>query len=363
MFTRELFEVYFFLFFRKLALSMIGIFLPIYLYVELGFTLTQVILFFIVWALSFALFLFPAVKTISRYGAKHSMIGSIPFMIGFLVLVLLLQYYPSLAWLAAIVYGAEFAFFWMGFHIDAALQGKKRDLGKESGMISFLGILPSVVGPLLGGVILYFFSFNWLYALVILVAVVSFLPLLMSKEVYAKGKMHLKFDKKHLKYSYAYFCEGVSHISGLVLWPLFIFVILGSYLSLGTYGTVVTVVVGVFTLILGKWSDEGKRGILLRIFSILHSVVWFGKVFVTSVLGVFGLGTFASIAGYGIYVPLLAKSYGMAKKEKVSYLLMRELAYGVGRLSVLLLVLVTLNLKLGFLLTSVVWLGFFLFVR
>jgi MFS family permease len=342
---------------------MIGIFLPIYLYVELGFSLTQVILFFLVWTISFALFLFPAVKTISKYGAKHSMIASIPFMVSFLGLILLLQYYPSLSWIAAIIYGAEFAFFWMGFHIDAALQGKRRDLGKESGLITFLGLLPGVFGPLLGGLILYFFTFNILYGFVILIALVSFLPLLMSKEVYAKGKMHLKFDKKHMKYSYAYFSEGVSHITGLVFWPLFIFVILGSYLSLGTYGTVITIIVGLFTLVLGKWSDDGKRGILLKVFSLMHAVVWFGKMFANSVFAVFGFGTAGSVAGYGFYVPLLAKTYGMAKKEKVSYLFMREFALCVGRVVALVLVLITLNIKWAFLLTSIVYLGFFLFDR
>jgi len=320
-------------------------------------------LFFIIWSLSFSLFLYPAVKTVSRFGTKHSMIVSIPFMIISIGLILSLQYYPNLFWVAALFYGGEFAFFWMGFNIDAALEGKKKDFGKESGVISFLGLLPGIIGPILGGLVLYFFSFNFLYIFAMFFVLISFVPLLLSKEVYSKSNLHLKFDKKHLKYSVGYFAEGVSNMTGLVFWPLFIFSILGSYLTLGSYGTVVTTIVGLFTLAFGKWSDEGKRRLLLRLFSFIFSIVWFLKIFVVNVVGVFTLGIFSNIAGYGVYVPMLAKSFSMTRKEKVSYMFFRELSLGLGRIVALLLVLITVNLKVGFILSAVVWMVLFFLIR
>ncbi len=363
LFSRELFEIYFLLAMRSLSLSLIGIFLPLYLFVELGYTFDQVIYFYLAFILLFGIGQFIATKVVSRFGTKHSMITSVPFLIIALFFTMFLGTYPSFFYLAALFHGMHAAFFWVGFHIDAVLQGKKRDFGKESAVISAVTMLPSVAGPIIGGLILLFFSFNVLFILSCIAIAVSFIPLLFSKEVYAKHNLDISsfFDKKHLKYFFGYFAQGVGYTAANVFWPLFIFTILGEYISVGIYGTLVTFFMVFVTLLLGKLSDEGKNGLIMEISAIFNSVFWILKVFVSTLSQVFVIGSMRSIAFHGIEVPFLAKTYAKAKKKHIGLLLFRETVIRFGQLCCLLLVLFVGRSEAAFIAAGVLSLVFLLF--
>tara|TARA_Y100000310_G_C20624800_1_gene785276 strand:- start:93 stop:1220 length:1128 start_codon:yes stop_codon:yes gene_type:complete len=362
--TRELFEIYFLLGFKKLATSMIGIFLPLYLFVELGYSLQTVILFFIVWIISFALMLYPATKCVSRYGAKHCMIFSAPILIIALLLIMFLQKYSFLFYPAAIFTGAELAFFWIGFHIDAALQGKKKSIGRESALISVIGILPTIFGPFIGGLILIYFNFTVLFVLSLALAIISFVPLIFSKEIYAKTDFDWKYlmKKTHIKYFFAFFAQGVRGTTRLVFWPLFIFAILGGYLSMGVYGTVATLVTSIMGLFIGGWADKGRKSFIIRVSGFFETIFWFLRAFVSTVAQVFGIGILGGFSYLGVSIPLLAKSYYRAKKEKVAgFIFFREMCVRLGGLTVLLIILYIGDVKVAFYVTAVTSLFFIFF--
>ena len=348
---------------RSLSLSLIGIFLPLYLFVELAYSFNQVIYFYIAFVLLFGIGQFIATKVVSRFGTKHSMVASIPLLIIALIFTMYLGDFPSLFYLAALFHGMHAAFFWVGFHIDAVLQGKKRDFGKESAIISAVAMLPSVVGPIVGGLVLLFFSFKVLFVMSLFAISISFIPLLFSKEVYAKHDLDISsfFDRKHLKYFFGYFAQGVGYTAGSVFWPLFIFTILGEYISLGIYGTVVTLFMVFVTLVLGKFSDEGKKGIILRISAIFNSVFWIMKVFVSTFSQVFVIGSLRSVVFHGIEVPFLAKTYTKAKKKHIGLLLFRETVIRLGQLACLLLVLLVGKSEAAFVAAGLLSLVFLFF--
>jgi len=337
--------------------------LPLYLFVELAYTFNQVIYFYIAFVVLFGIGQFIASKVVSSFGAKHSMIASVPLLIVALFFTMYLGTYPSFFYLAALFHGMHAAFFWVGFHIDAVLQGKKRDFGKESAIISVVTMLPSVAGPIVGGLVLLFFNFNVLFILSFIAITISFIPLLFSKEVYAKHDLDMSsfFDKKHLKYFFGYFAQGVGYSAGNVFWPLFIFAILGEYISLGIYGTIVTLFMVFVTLILGKLSDEGKKGLIMRISAIFNSVFWIMKVFVSTLSQVFVIGSLRSVALHGIEVPFLAKTYIKAKKKHIGLLLFRETVIRLGQLACLLLVLAVGKLEVAFIAAGVLSLVFLFF--
>jgi len=215
--------------------------------------------------LSFFLFQYIATFIVMRFGAKHSMIMGVFFTIGMIFLIYFLRDYSFLFFPAAIFYGMQGAFFWMGFHIDAVLNGRKRDFGKESAIIETGLLLPSIIGPVLGGLLIKFFGFGVLYGVAVAILIVSFIPLLFSKEVYISGKLNLKsfFDKKHRKYFFIYFAQGIGFISGHVFWTLFIFAVIGGYLSMGIYGSLATLFVCFITLFIGKLLMKARRVSLL----------------------------------------------------------------------------------------------------
>lgn len=345
-------------------MSLIGLFLPLFLFSEMGYSLNQVIYFYLTFCTAFAFFQLVATRVVAKFGAKHSMIASVPLFIVALVLTLLIDDFSFLFYPAAIFHGLQAAFFWVGFHVDAVLNGRKKDFGKESAIISALTMLPSVIGPVIGGVILLLFSFNILFLAAIVMIAVSFIPLLFSKEVYSKHDLDMGafFDKKHMKYFLGYLAQGMAHVAGGVFWPIFIFLILGSYVSLGIYGTFATLFVVILTVILGKFSDEGKKSLIMRIAAIFNSLFWFFKIFVSNFMQIFAIGSLRNLSSHAIDVPFLAKSYGKAKKNhQIGFLLYRETCLRLGQIVCLLLVLIFGKIQVAFGAAAVASLFFLLF--
>ena len=169
------------------------------------------------------------------------------------------------------------------------------------------------------------------------------------------------FDKKHLKYFFGYFAQGVGYTAAGVFWPLFIFAILGEYISLGIYGTVATLFIVFMTLILGKFSDEGKKGLIMQISALFNTVFWIMKVFVSTLSQVFVIGSLRSIAMHGIEVPFLAKTYTKAKKKHIGLLLFRETVLRLGQFACLLLVLLVGKPEASFIAAGVLSLVFLFF--
>ena len=148
-----------------------------------------------------------------------------------------------------------------------------------------------------------------------------------------------------------------------VFWPLFIFLILGGYITLGIYATFTGIIITIIILFFGEITDEGKKkNILIKVSAISKTILTTLMIFVTSIYQVFIIGTLNSISTFGISIPMLAKSYKQAKKEQtMEFILFRELSLIAGRVFVLLLVMVFASLKISFVATAVTYI-FFLFV-
>ncbi|MSR85982.1 MFS transporter [Candidatus Woesearchaeota archaeon] len=343
LFARDLFEIYFLLAFRALGFSMIGIFLPLFLLHDLGFSLTKVIGFFLMTSVSFAIGNYFALGLISRYGAKHVMVWSYFFLITGFILTYFLESFPQLYLTAAFYQGLSMGLFWMGFHVDASLHSRKKAVGKQSGLILLVSILGAVLGPVIGGFILYYFGFPILFLVAIVVFLISIVPFLFSKDLYVKTDFDFRslFVREHVKYFFGYFAQGVRATAATVFWPIFIFSIFGSYVVLGSYGALATLFTGVLCYFVGMVADEGKKEVLIRVSGPLEAVTWIARLFVSSITSVFLVGFLGGITSVGVDVPLLAKTYGRTKKEKAAaFLFFREISLRCGEIFTLLLVLV-----------------------
>jgi len=243
----------------------------------------------------------------------------------------------------------------MGFHIDAALHSRKKIMGKQSGLISFASIIGAVLGPLAGAVLLVNFGFSILFLCAMVIFVVSIIPFLFSKDLYVKTDFDLRsfFVREHVKYFFGYFAQGVRATAGGVFWPIFIFTLFGSYIVLGSYGSLATLFIGVLCYFVGAVSDQGKKSLLIEFSAPFEALVWIARLFVNSVGGVFLIGLLGGMSSVGIDVPLLAKTYGRTKKEKAAaFLFFREMSIRVGEVFALLLVLVLGSISSSFIAAS-----------
>ncbi|MBS3170181.1 hypothetical protein J4223_00180, partial [Candidatus Woesearchaeota archaeon] len=155
--------------------------------------------------------------------------------------------------------------------------------------------------------------------------------------------------------------QGIRYTVAGIFWPIFVFLILGSYISLGWLTTLGTLLVGIFGYFIGKTSDNFGRGRMIRTFAPINGVVSILRVFAWNPLSVFLFGLTEHISSAGIDVPLLAKTYTRTKREEVAgFIFFREFMLRLGEIFALILGLL-FGLKFSLVLAGISNLLFLLF--
>ena len=355
---KDLKEIYLSMFIRTLAISMIGIFVPIYLLKEIGYSLVQVFYFYILFAVFFGVLTPFAAKLSSKIGSKHSILLSVPFYLGFYVMLYSLTIYNWSVYSVAAAGGAANAVFWIAFHTDFAKNSSKRHRGEQIGIWYSIATLISLFGPVIGGVILSsVLGFKFLFLIVGILLVGATIPLFFSKDIYEPATFSLKyiFRRDHFKDAVSYIGAGMKGYGFEVLWPIFIFSLLGTYLDLGIIASVAATFGVVFMFIVGRYADVIGKSKLIRTGSILNSITWFVLIFARTIEQVFGVSVFAHLTSTLVDVPFNARVYDKASKSKgnlAEYFVFREIMLVVGRVLLLGLVILIGTIGSGFVLTG-----------
>jgi MFS family permease len=342
--NREITELYIAVVIRAFVWALVGIFVPIYLLNELGYNFSDMLLYFII-AYGLVIFIFPFLgKLCSKIGVKHTILISVPLtLLHFLSLYLLKFNYFSY-FIPAIMLGISKSFFWIGYHSDFAKKSDKKYVGQEVsfwyGLVHFIGIL----GPLIGGLIITNLGgFTILFLIIIVFLSFSVIPLFTTKEVIEKTKFSFKliFKKDHFNDLIGHMGVGIVWISSSVLWPVFIFFILKSYLSLGIFAFLTGILTSFFSFYVGKLTLNIKPKKMIKIGSIVDSITWFVRSFSRSIFYVFFISVTSQLAFLLAEIPVISMVYRKSRKARTNeYIIFREIAFTLG--GVLLLTIIFL---------------------
>ncbi|MBS3145419.1 MFS transporter [Candidatus Woesearchaeota archaeon] len=354
--NKELKEIYLFLTIKSLALSMFGIFIPLYLLIDLGFPLKSVLLFFIIAEVVWILSSFFSGKVLARIGAKHTILLGVFLTIVYLMfLVTMKQGILPYFYLAAFFDGISASLYWMGFHANFVRSSHRKYRGQEASIWMVIPKGINLFGPILGGLILTFFSFESLFILVSILMIFSTIPLFLSRDVFKRYHYDYKkiFGRIKLKESLGLFGMGIRARSFTLLWPIFVFFILGTYLSLGSLFSFATLLGVVFFIIVGRWSDKVDKRTLISAGSIMHSFTWFVRTPIQTALQVFSIASLDMITSAVILVPFDALSYDRAAEgNPIEYIAFREIILHMGALFLLVFMLFIQSFSAAFILTG-----------
>jgi len=129
----ELTQIYIAAAIRSFAITLLGLFVPLYLYNEIGFSLQQVLGFYIFFSVILAISSPIAMKFASRHGLKHTILLSVPLYLIFIILLYLLQWFPVPLVIISFFLGLSIAFYWMGLHLVFHKASDKKHRGEEVG--------------------------------------------------------------------------------------------------------------------------------------------------------------------------------------------------------------------------------------
>lgn len=361
---KELYQIYLSVALRSIAISLIGIFIPLYLFQEKGLGLEKTLLFFVLYSVVFGISMPLAATFSSRYGIRHSILIGIPLYLSFVAMLYFLPNAPLLIILASSCLGASQAFYWMGMHLAFHHASHPKHRGEEVGTRASVTVLSTLLGPFIGGILITWQGFEAVFSLAAILLFASGFLLLRNKENYVSYHFSLKsvLDKKHWKDALFFVSRGTHIIADGVVWPLFIFFILGSYFSMGVVGSLMSLSSIILYWGIGRYSDHhANRRRIIRWSSFLDSILWFGMAFIHTIMQVFGITILTSIIRAVHESPTGALEYDKAKGQVAAYFVNREIFICLGRILLLTLVIILNSLSAGFIFQAFVNFASFVF--
>ncbi len=307
----ELQEVYWNLLIQNFAKSMIGIFIPIYLLI-IGLELEAVFWFAFFHYLTFMFFSIFAGRMTAALGHKHLIFYRIPLFVAYYGMLVLLQFMPfpmEAVYLAAVLGGVSTSLYWVPLNSEFVKNTKKLHTGQEIAASVALPSLASIAAPTIAALVLGALGFSTLFVLVIFLLLLSVIPLFATSDYkssfrFSEGR-GIFFTEKAI--SMRSFLWGMLSIAEVFVWPIFVFLTLESALDVGLAVSGVAAGAALFTLLMGKLSDRGKKGDIMVAGALGYAAVWFLRAFSQTFMEILLL----SLIG-GLFV-------GMLKVTKFSY--------------------------------------------
>jgi len=323
---------------RYLALGMVAIFEPVYLYLYFGKSISHVLLFWAAFSGIFALTVVFSGRIMAKIGLKRTMLLSNFFFFGYYITLFFANSFFLIIAGAIILRAIGASLFWPAFHTDFIRFSKKGQRAEHIGKMSALCLMAGIVSPLIGGFILAGLGYAALFTAVLITLFASSLPLFLSKERYEvytdsyKQAWSRIFKNRDVSLSLA--SLGIEAGVDFFIWPIFIFAIGVSYQEMGGISTFALLISCLFVLYMGKITNSKNRFRLLNIGSVLLAIAWVAKCFVMNTISAFLAQNFYRITKTSVLVPFRTILYNKAaaKKDQADeYIIYREIIMHLSR--------------------------------
>lgn len=291
----ELAELYASRVLRVLAVSMITVFVGLYLY-QNGYSLAFILGYFAIYFVFRALVTFPAAHLIARIGPKHAnLVSNLLYVPSLLAISTLGEY----GLYALAVFGIFQAFstslYEVAYLVNFSKVKKDDHVGKE---ISYMYILEKVAmsaSPVIGGVIAFLLGPQATMITAAVLFAIAAMPLLFTGEP-VPTRQKIIFRSFNWRESWrgivAHMGYSADVVASTSLWGLFVAIaVLHStdndvYAQVGALSSVALVASLVFAKLYGRLIDRRRGGELLRFGVVADALIHLARPFITTPVGV-----------------------------------------------------------------------------
>ncbi len=331
----ELNEIYATMSLRTLGLGLIGIFIPIFLYLN-HYSIRDFMLIYLIMYVTELVFEYVSAKKIRTIGPKHLIAFSIPITIAHFWILGTLPIYHWPLWLIGVVGGIGMALYWQPYHYDFSLSKHRRKATREVSRVYILLALMSAMAPFLGGIIATQFGVGWLYLIVLLILGCSIFPLLKTSEpIVPKGDFDLhKIKLKDIwRDIISYIGNGWESTTVASFWPLFVFLIVKNYQSVGFLTSLALVITVVTTYYVGKQADKRDRSKFIKTSGLASGLLNALQIFALTASHVMMLNLGRNLADSLGNAPYTSEYYLHAdERSRSEYLYVMESMIDIGRI-------------------------------
>jgi len=284
----ELSQLYISMSLKSLALSLVAIFIPVYLY-DLGYSLIEIALFYT------GYFIFRVPMTLLagwltvRAGPKHVLSYSYAALLVSLAAFLSLPLYGWPLGALALLQAVFNSFFFVGYHVDFSKVEDDKQAGKQLSKMNILVRTAAAVGPFIGGALATIYGVHVSLALAVVLVMTAIWPLMRTAETTPKTKsfdfasFNLRRQKRNLT---ALIGESIARQSTLVIWPLWLSVFVftdGVYVKIGLVASISILTSLVAVRYFGALIDRAKAKLLLAGAASLGAVINTLRIFAQNI--------------------------------------------------------------------------------
>ncbi|OGE76749.1 MAG: hypothetical protein A3K05_03510 [Candidatus Doudnabacteria bacterium RIFCSPHIGHO2_01_48_18] len=331
-------EVYWYTAIHSLALSMVFIFEPIYLY-SIGYSIMDILWFFVQVYVWYAILVSFGAEFASRFGYKRSIFVANFFYVVYWFGLFSLKDFPHLWYMVPLLLALQKSFFWPAYDADVALNSKNRQRGREVGMLFSLVQVVFIVGPFLGGFIAHTFGFLWLFCVSAVLMLASAYPLFRSPEIYSKHDFKIKTLWKVIKeretnfFGYWGYAEDLMVMS---LWPIFMFIVIPNYRDIGAISMIAGGLGTMLMLYVGQLADKTNKRRLILTSSIFYGITWIFRFLGTTVPAVLAFEVLTKGAKDVLNVPMNSLTFERAAEKDpdyaIAYSVFYEFSLSIGKI-------------------------------
>jgi len=263
--------------------SLVAIFIPILL-LQIGFSISQVILYYIIFNLIDIPLNFVARNLVIKKGARQVIFLGIIFEIIGMFILYFGNFSFALLLALAFVLAAYDTLYWVAhwFVFNECVKSKGQ-AGRKVGGLKIVRNFASLLAPLIGAGFLIFLNKNYLLLVSIVFLFLSLLPLFGLKLDYIipRKKMGFKsffsYKNNRRDYFYAFISRFHSTTEGIIL-PLFVFVVFESIVSVGALPVIAAASSLIFVFYVGKVTDKINSNSLIFFGSLFIGLFWILRI-------------------------------------------------------------------------------------
>lgn len=340
-FSRDINDLYIMHAVRVFALSLVAIFIPIYL-LKLDFSWPLIGLFIFLHYFFANFCSYFAFKLASKVGLKKSFILSIPLKIVFLFI---LEFLPSLSLLisnfwSVIILSFSLALadsiYWMAYHVEFVRFSTEKKSMVQLGRGQVLAATAHMLAPLIGALLIVNLSFTTTFVVIGCLLLLGMIPILFTQDDFEEFEFHLA-NLKH-KNAKAYFFEGMYSPGTSAFWPLLIYVLFTSITTAGIFYTISNVAYVLVTYFVSHQINLANQVKIMFMGSLLHGSSVMVRAFVSTIGGSLIAQTFGGLTGPMFNIPFHSFFYTQAKhSSKAGHIYLREFYLNLGRCTTCLL--------------------------
>lgn len=351
---------------RYLALAMISLFIPIFLF-KLGFTVAAVVILELAMCAACIVMHYFAIRYIPAWGLKKTLVLS--YLLNIILYLFLYQASALLFHIDRTAYLAVIAVFnvsattiyWTGHHVYFFKTTTAADSGLKAGLITVIPTLAGIVSPFLGAVLISAYGFKTMFLVSALLLAAAAVSLLFSRNINVEksdlwwGKI---FDFGRPGKNLIYFIEGIGFHATSFFWPILLFLSAVKLTSIGLlylFSNLAFSIIGYYS---GKLTDRSGNRKMITIGSLGHGSSIILRALATTITSMTIWQTMGGTFGSILHIPLEAGFYKFTdRNDYYNAIMNRELYMFLGRIFIIvvfLLILTRANTMTALIITLVI---------